>query len=115
MRLERVEERQRFNDLSEDNRSQIEAYSSPPHHLPFLYLFLCLLCSLLISTAEDDCCTKTPVSLSLSARFLKLHEGTRESRAAEREQCSNKMGGGGVESLWLGVDCVVGGLLINLK
>lgn len=40
--------------------------------------------------------------------------GIRES-GREREKCGNKRGEGGVESVWLGVDCVVGGLLIKLK
>lgn len=31
------------------------------------------------------------------------------------EGCNNKRGGGGVESLWLGVNCVLGGLLVKLK
>lgn len=32
-----------------------------------------------------------------------------------RDGCGNKRGSGGVKSVWLGVDCVFGGLLIKLK
>lgn len=53
--------------------------------------------------------------VSLSNRFLEPCFGCKGKWEGGGEGSGNKRGGGGVESVWLGLDCVVGGLLIKLK
>lgn len=83
---------------------QSPRFSLYPSHLVFFFP----------PAAEEDNIVKTCSLYSLN-RFLERRFGPKGQSGGKREGCGNNGGGGGVESLWLGMECVVWGLSIKLK